>query len=231
MEERVFLFNTEGEYNQHQVYKVDNKEATRLTESGVATRIQLGEYDDYRKKAKDLTKQFKSAEKRIKGSENPANTPEVKAYELEQLKAKYKEDSLKLDSEYKEYKEKAIDGARTKSARASVTVSESDKRIAEQLANRLTLGVQMAVSDYAKEEFVRDAAEDIKRLSDEQKTALQGSIGKVLDKLSDEKHQRKLIREVKDVRNLDLLSSKVAEALPQTVNIEYNTIKIARRWK
>jgi hypothetical protein len=231
MGETVFLFNNEGDYNQHGVYKVDSKEATRLTESGVATLIQLGEYDDYRKKAKDLTKQFKSAEKRIKESENPAHTPEVKAYELEQLQAKYKEDSLRLDMEYKGYKDKAIDEARTKSARASVTVSESDKRIAEQLANRLTLGVQMAISDYAKEEFVREAAEDIKRLSDEQKTALQGSIGKVLDKLSDEKHQRKLIREVKDVRNLDLLSSKVAEALPQTVNIEYNTIKIARRWK
>ena len=231
MDERIFTFTNEGDFEQHRVYKVDSKEADRLTEAGVATRIQLGEYDNYRKKAQELTQQFKVAERKIKETDDPRYTDEVKQYELNKIKAQYQADSKALDEEYQAYREKAIEEARTKSARAKVVVTESDKQVAEQLANRLALSAQTAISEEAKAQFIAEAAENIKRLSDEEKTALQGYIGKVLDKLSESQHQQKLIREVNDIRILDLLSSKVAEQLPPTATIEYNRMKIIRNGK
>lgn len=230
MEQRVFMFKNDGSIEQHTVVKVDKKEADRLTESGVATPVQLGEYDNYRKKAQDLAKQFKKAERKIKDSDDPRNTADVKAYELQKLAEQYKTDSRALEAEYREYRAKAIDEARTKSARAKIHVTESDKATAEQLANRLALNAQMAISDRDKAKFADEAAEDIKHLTDEQKTALQGYIGKVLDNVSDDKQRRKLISAVRDVRNLDLLSVKVAEQLPSSCNIEYKQIKAVRRW-
>lgn len=229
-EQRVFLFKNEGEFNQHQVYKMGNKEAQRLVDKGVATPVQLGEYDNYRKKAQDLAKQFKKAEQKIKDSDDPRNTADVKAYELKKLAEQYKTNSQALEAEYREYRAKALDEARTKSARAKVVITDSDKATAEQLANRLALNAQIAISDADKARFADEATDTIKRLTDEQRTALQGYIGNVLDSVKDDKQRRKLVSAVRDVRNLDLLSAKVAEQLPSNCNIEYRQIKAVRRW-
>lgn len=229
MEKRIFMFEGKGDYAQHGVYKVDRNEASDLIQEGKATEVELGEYGPFRKQAQRLTDSFKKAEEKVKESDNPLHTDEYKAYELDKLKQQYVNDSLALESEYQEYRDKAIEEARTKSAQASITVTGADKQVAEQLANRLELNAQLAVTDRAKAEFVDEAKESISRLTDAQKTALQGSIGKVLGSL-DSRHKRELIGKVSDVRNMDVLAGKAAQQLPYSVTLEYDQTRLVRRW-
>lgn len=229
MEKRIFMFENNGEYEQHGVYKVDGNEASKLVNDGKATQIELGEYENFRERAEKITKTFKKAEKKIKESDNPLHTDEYKRYELAKLKDDYIEDSKALEAEYQDYRDKAIEEARQKSAQAKINVTPSDEQIAEQLADRLALDAQVAVSDRDKANFVEDAKRRIARLTDEQKTALQGAIGKVLDNL-DNQNKRALIRSVQDIRNMDLLAEKAAEHLPISATLEYNNIRLVRRW-
>ncbi|ARI78231.1 hypothetical protein [Halobacillus mangrovi] len=229
MEKRIFMFESNGDYEQHGVYKLDGKEATKLVSDEKATEIELGEYENYRKRAEKLTKAFKKAEKKVKESDNPLHTKDFKDYELAKMKEEYVSDSKALKAEYNEYRDKAIEEARQKSAQARIIVTESDKQMAEQLANRLALEAQVAVSDRDKAELVDKAKENIGRLTDEQKTAMQGSIGKVLSYLDDRK-KRELIQKVRDIRNMDLLAEKAAEQLPLSPTLEYDRIRLVRRW-
>ncbi|WP_077624971.1 hypothetical protein [Sediminibacillus massiliensis] len=227
MEQTVFLFKPYGEYEQHKVVKLPVKEAEQLKTEGLAVETSRGKYDDFREQAKQLHSKFKREETKIKQKDHPLQTKEVKEYELKQLNKQYRKESEALEAEYRKYREQAIEEAHTKAAQASISVRESDKQVAEQLSNRLALSAQTAVGDSAKSEFITQAKRDISKLSDEQKTALQGCIGKVLDKIDDSKHQRAIINEVSDVRNMDLLGAKAAEQLPYTANIEYTRVKVA----
>lgn len=229
-EQRIFTYENEGNFEQHRVYSVDRKEADRLISEGKATAVNLSELDAFRKQSQDLTKSLKKAEEKIKNSTDPRDTAEVKEYELKRLAEKYKADIQAVEADYQRYREEALDVAKTSAAQSAISVTEHDKQVAEQFASRVAIDLQLAVGDHNKSAKVAEIASDIKRLTDEQKTALQANIGNLLAHVDRDRDKRQLINAVRDVRNQDLLSVKVAESLPHTAISEYHQLKIIRKW-
>lgn len=232
MSETLFLFKSHGKHDQHTVIHIDDAaEAEQLVSKGKATRISLGEYESFKQKAEQIHSDFLKAEKEIRESKNPLlQQHAVQAYELENLRKKYQKESEAIQAEWAKYRAQQIELARTKAARATVKVSEQDRETAEQVSNRLAL--QIAAADPSNiEEVLMTARQDISRLTDGQKVALQGKIAGILAGVDGAVAQKAaLIDELQDVRNMDLLAAKAAEQLPLNAAVEYQQMRVIRGW-
>lgn len=209
----IRLFNYE---DKKVVYVEDEAEANELIDAGKAVKLELPELERLEKQASDIYDEYMAKVKQIKQSNNPIYNDAVKAYELERLKKEYEEKSAAIEAEYQEYRKKALEEAKIKAARAVVKVTEDDKLTAEQFANRAMLSLAGTAD---KSAALKQIAEDISLLTDEQKTALQSEIVRVLEQVSDDYYSGKqaVIAAVQDVRNPDLLAYEVAKQLPYTV--------------
>lgn len=209
----IRLFDYE---NKKVVYVEDEAKADELINAGKAVKLDLPELERYEKAAADIYDEYMAKVKQIKQSDNPMFTDEVKKYELARLKQEYEEKSAAIEAEYQEYRQKAIEDAKVRAARAVVKVTEADKLTAEQFANRAILSLAGAAD---KSAALKRIADDIALLTDEQKTALQGEIVRVLSTVDDDYYTYKqaVISAVQDVRNPDLLAYEVAKQLPHTV--------------
>lgn len=202
--------------NKKVVYLEDEAEANKLIDAGKAVKLELPELENFEKQASDVYDEYIAKVEQIKASDNPIYTDEVKAYELERLKKEYEEKSQEIEAEYLAYRDKAIEDAKVRAARAVVKVTEADKLVAEQFANRAILSLAGAAD---KSAVLKRIVDDISLLTDEQKTALQSEIVRVLEQVSDDYYTSKqaVISAVQDVRNEDLLAYEVAKQLPHTV--------------
>jgi hypothetical protein len=238
-EKNLFMYQTEGSYEQHKVVSVERNKAQELINAGKAVEVSLESYDEYRKKAQDAHKEYKKKENKIKQSENPLHTDEYKRYELDKAYKDYAEQTRQIQADWTQERERMQAEARAKAARASIHVSQSDKNTAEQVANRITLNVVGASNAAQLSEAVTQASEDISYLSDAEKTAIQGKLSEIIsqieakaDKYGVKISTKSLINKAQDVRNADLLAVKVAEQLPGRVDIEYRqkeTVRKARK--
>lgn len=198
------------------VYEEDATKADELINAGKAVKLELPELERYEKAAADIYDEYMAKVKQIKQSDNPIYTDEVKAYELARLKEEYEQKSAEIEEEYQKYRKQAIEDAKVKAARAVVKITEADKLTAEQFANRAILSLAGAADKGAA---LKRIADDISLLTDEQKTALQGEIVRVLEQVGDDYYADKqaVIAAVQDVRNPDLLAYEVAKQLPHSV--------------
>lgn len=210
------------------IYMEDEAEANKLIDSGKAVKLELPELERFEKQASDVYDEYIAKVKRIKTSNNPIYTEEVKKYELARLKEEYEQKSQEIEAKYQEYRKKAIEDAKVKAARAVVKVTEDDKLTAEQFANRAKL--KLAASQN-KSAALKQIAEDIALLTDEQKTALQSEIVDVLNSVDDDYYADKqaVIAAVQDVRNKDLLAYEVAKQLPHTVLFKQQRLAIVEK--
>lgn len=209
----IRLFNFE---DKKVIYEEDEVEANKLIDAGKAVKLELPELERYEKAAADIYDEYIAKVEQIKQSDNPIYTEEVKKYELARLKQEYEQKSAAIEAEYQKYRKQAIENAKIRAARAVVKITEADKLTAEQFATRAMLSLASA-SD--KGVALKRIADDIALLSDEQKTALQGQIVRVLEQVGDDYYADKqaVIAAVQDVRNPDLLAFEVAKQLPHTV--------------
>src|SRR5699024_4211159 len=106
--------------------------------------------------------------------------------------------------------------ARERAAKAVINVGKDDEAVAEQMGTRYSLKLAAARDDDDKGVIANQLLRDIKYLDDAQKTAMQKAIAPLLDEL-DTLDRIKLINEVSDIRNADLLAEKVASLLPASV--------------
>lgn len=198
------------------IYEEDAAKADELINAGKAVKLDLQELENFEKQASDVYDEYVTKVKQIKQSDNPIYSDEVKSYELARLKQEYEEKSAAIEAEYLAYREKAIEEAKVRAARAVVEVTEADKLTAEQFANRAILSLAGAADKGAA---LKRIADDIALLTDEQKTALQSEIVRVLEQVGDDYYTDKqaVIAAVQDVRNPDLLAYEVAKQLPHTV--------------
>jgi hypothetical protein len=229
-EQRIFTFEGTDKMDQHRLYSVDHKEASALISEGKAVEVNLPELDGFRKQSAELTRKFKAEEQKIKSSTDPRDTAEVKVYELKKLESQYQADIKAVESDYQKYRQEALDVAKTSAAQSVTDVTDRDRRVAEQFASREALDLQLIVNKHEKSAKVIEIASDVRRMTDEQKTALQANIGSLLAHVDDTADKRKLVSAVKDVRNPDVLTVKVAESLPHTAINEYHVLKVLRKW-
>lgn len=234
-EDPVFLLQPYENNDQHAVIDLDKQIATQLINDGKATRVSLGEYDEFRKKAQEIHTEYKKAEKKIKASDNPLHNDEYKAYELKKAYEQFEQQTKALQAEYKQKREEMQANAREKAARATVKVSTSDKQTAEQVANRLSLSIAGASNAAQLSDIISTASDNISYLSDAEKVAIQGEMAGIIshieakaDKYGVKVSAKGIISSAQDVRNMDLLGVKVAEQLPTSIDMEYRRLKAVK---
>lgn len=239
METRIFTFEDIDEnLPQHTLKMVDAVEAKKLIEEGKAVEVNLGKYEEFRKKSRQLYNEYKKVERKYKESDNPLHTEDVKQYEIGKAYKEFEKESKALQAEWEQELERMQAGARAKAVRATVDVTPIDKQMAEQFANRARLDVAQAASADKLKGIVDQIASDIKYLNDAEKTALQAQLPELLNDINDkaymlksEVNTSKIIRAAKDIRNIDLLAVKIAEQLPFSVVQEFDRVKIVKSAK
>jgi len=206
----------------------DQAKANELIDEGKAIELDLSKVDGYEKQARDIYDTYESAVKRVKESDNPLLQDEkVRKYELDRLEQQYKEKSKEVEEAYQEYRKQALEDAKVKAAQASVKVPEKDKLTAEQFATRASLKLTGAF-EQDKGVTVMQVINDIKLLTDEQRTALQEHASKLLESVDDMADKRSLINAMQEVRNKDIMALEVAKQLPHTVLTMQRIKEIAR---
>lgn len=240
----VFLFNPYESHEQHTIVDLADKTARELISNGDAVEISLGEYNEYHQKAKIAYDAFKSRESQIKDSKNPYyHIPDVQEYELRKNWEEFESTSKSLEEDWMKYRRQQIEDAKVRAARAYVAVSERDKSTAEQAANRYSMELAMANNPHTIRKVYDDIYEDLKRMTDEQKTAMQGYIGNVMTTLGQKiesvqwgtrmkkPEMNDVYAKLQDIRNMDLLGVKAAESLPLRVADDYKTILTVKHGK
>lgn len=202
--------------NKMMITEDDPTKAEELISGGNAVELQLPELERFEKQANDLYETYRNQVERIKKSDNPIYTEEVREYEMNRLKEEYEQKAEQVEQEYAAYRAKQQEEARKRAVQATINVSDKDRLTAEQFATRASLSL---AATQEKEAALKQIADDIKLLSDEQKTALQKEIGGVLASVSDDHSIAKMgvISAVQDIRNGDLLAYEVAKQLPISV--------------
>lgn len=218
------------DYETKKVIEMDDQiKANELIEQGKAIKLDLPELEQFERKARDIYNSYESAVKRVKESDNPLLQDEkVRKYELDRLEKEYRAKSQEIEEEYQAYRKQALEDAKVRAAQASVKLTSKDKQTAEQFATRASLELVGAYDD-EKSEAVARIIEDIRLLTDEQRTALQAHAGELLANVNDATDKRKLIQAMKEVRNPDLLAVEVARQLPYTVLTMQNISDIAKK--
>lgn len=218
------------DYETKKVIEMDNEsEANELIEQGKAIKLDLPELEQFESKAREIHANYKKKVEEVKTSEHPLMQDEkVRKYELDRLEKEYRKQSQEIEEAYQAYRKQALEEAKVRAAQASVKLTSKDKQTAEQFATRASLELAGAYDD-EKGEAVARIIDDIRLLTDEQRTALQAHAGELLTNVDDATDKRKLIQAMKEVRNPDLLAVEVAKQLPHTVLTMQNISDIAKK--
>lgn len=220
------LFNFQNKRVEH---FDDETVANGLIEDGKAVKLDVPQLEEAERKAEEVYNTYKSEVDRIKNSDNPLLQDEkVQKYELDRIKKEYEQQSQQVQEEYAQWRAKAIEDARKRSAQASINVSKSDKRVANQFANRASLQLAGAIGN-EKDVAVNKVIEQIGLLTDEQRTALQDNAGQILANIEDDKDRREVARAIQEVRNPDLLAETMTKQLPIDVLHKQRIDKMARQ--
>ncbi|MFC7062750.1 hypothetical protein [Halobacillus seohaensis] len=231
----LFMYQGDGDFQQHSVVTVDGKQAKQLTEAGKAVEVSLGDYDSYRQQVKDAHKTYGKARERIKESDHPSVTDEIRDYEIKQAYKTFEQAAKQAQDEWTVKRQEMQAEAKAKAARATVNVSQREKQTSEQVASRIALNIAQATNASQLSAAIRQGSDDIRYLNDAEKTALQGELMGVLsqvdaknEKFDSTVSSRSLVSSTQDVRNMDLLAGKVADQIPNRVDLEYRRVKTVK---
>lgn len=214
--QRLFTLQDINDTRKHTMIHANNKEAEELIASGAAVKLDMPELNKFEQKANEIYEKYQRDVDEIRSSDNPLMTNHVKNYEIAKLEEQMREQSAEVEREYKEWQAQQQAEARERAAKAVVKVDKDDEAVAEQMVTRYSLKLAAASDDDDKGVIANQLLRDIKYLDDAQKTAMQKAIAPLLGEL-DTLDRNKLINEVSDIRNADLLAEKVASQLPASV--------------
>ncbi|MCM3732742.1 hypothetical protein M3196_13895 [Fictibacillus nanhaiensis] len=237
MEQRLFMYQGQGKHEQHKVVKVDKSEAQKLIDSGVATPVSFGKYHDIRKQVQSAHQKYVKTRDKVKNSEHPKyNTPGYREFEIDEAYNEFEAEVNRLQIEWAQERTKMQAEAERRSARAAVNVSDADRQVAEQVGNRILASVNGAYSASELQAVVSQASKDIAYLSDPEKTALLNKMGDLADAIQKQSERygakvspKSIVNKLRDIRNEDLLSRKVAEQLPVSVGHELSVLQQVKR--
>src|SRR5699024_10332338 len=142
-----------------------------------------------------LHSEYEAKVERIKESDNPLYTDEVKEYEIQKLNEEYEQATSQLAVEYSAWRAEQVEEAKQKAARSFVKVSDKDKQLAEQLAARYSLRIASDGQDAA-----HAIAGEIALLSDSERVALQSHIGGLLASIENTADKNRIIDAVRTVK-------------------------------
>jgi len=208
--QRLFDYKNKQVITEYEPAKVEELIAT-----GDYKKLDIPKLTELESKAEGIYASYKKEVERVRNSDNPLMTDDVKRYELAKLEKEMREKSEQVEQEWNEYRAQQQAEAKTRAARATVKVSENDKLTAEQFVTRASLSLASSYDD-DKGAILDGIINDIALLTDEQRVAMQSQVNSLMDGL-EAKDKRRLVQAVQDVRNEDLLALNVASQLPVSV--------------
>ncbi|MCW1926957.1 hypothetical protein [Bhargavaea beijingensis] len=152
---------------------VDAQTAEQAEASGAGLVMDLPAYKQAEEKTSAAMARFRKEEAKIKASDDPRYTAEVKAYELRKLREQLDEEIDAINEEWTAARAEIEEQARQQAAAFTVQVSDSDRAIGEQLANRYALRLAAAPAAMTQSSILRELAADIGRLQDGARAAVQ----------------------------------------------------------
>lgn len=171
--EFVYLTKQYGEYPVGRTVPLTPKEAAEVREQKAGLILDSSQYNKHQQRIEAALNRFKSTEKKIIESKDPRDTEEVKKYVVKEAFAELEKEVAEVETEWAEYREKLKEEARVLTATATVRISESDKAMAEQLANRYRLYLAQSIDKHRQQTLVDLFAKDIDLLPDGAKAAIQ----------------------------------------------------------
>lgn len=167
-----FVFYTSGD-KIGQLASVDAQTAERVEAEGGGLVMNLPAYKQAEEKTSAAMARFRKEEAKIKASDDPRDTAEVKAYELRKLREQLDEEIAAISEEWTAARAEIEEQARQQAAAFTVQVSDADRAIGEQLANRYALRLAAAPYKDRQAGILRELAADIGRLQDGARAAVQ----------------------------------------------------------
>lgn len=231
MTEKLFLYEPLGNNDAHTLLPdagaVEN--ADQLVKEGKAEYVELGKYDAFRDKAQTLHNEFHASRERILKDDHPTmQDKRVRDYELQKVAEEYESKVKQLQADYDEYKTEALQQAQTNAAQSYKKATTSDMETAKQFVDSANIELMTAFSDRDKSAVIEGIAQDIARLTEGQRAALQSEIVKLLPNI-ESRAQRNKVAYALQSRDKDKLSVKVAEQLPHSVTLEYDQYRAITR--
>src|SRR5690625_3453464 len=134
--QRLFDYKNKQVITEHEPAKVEELIAT-----GDYNKLDIPKLTELERKAEGIYASYKKEVERVRNSDNPLHTDDVKRYELDKLEKEMREQSAEVEQEWNEYRAEQHAEAKTRAARATVRVTDNDKLTAEQFTSRANLSL------------------------------------------------------------------------------------------
>ncbi|MCK1998320.1 hypothetical protein MPH47_14035 [Psychrobacillus psychrodurans] len=225
--EKEHVYIAKGEGAGH-IKAVDATELAQIKAEGRGYVMNMGEFQKYESKATELLNNFKSFERKVKASENPADTYESKQWQIAQAEKELDAQIKEIESEWTAKKEEIVEAAKQSAATYSINVSSSDEQLAKQFANRHALNLVSRPSVDSQREALMKMESDIERLTDAQRTALIPHLLTLSSVVKDGVSVGNVLRAASEMTTPELVQAKAAEAMPFRVATAYHQLKLIR---
>lgn len=223
-----FVFFTSGD-NSGELMAKTPEEAAKAEAEGVGLVMDLPAYKQAEQKTAAAMARFRNEEAKIKASDDPRDTAEVKAYELRKLREQLDAEVKQISEEWTAARAEIEEQARQSAAAFTVQVSDSDRAIGEQLANRYAL--RLAATPYKDRQagILRELAADIGRLQDGARAAVQPHLLNLRNVLAEGADMSDVLK-VAQMRNApELAAGQAADQLWKlSPDFEYRQFKVLR---
>ena len=224
--ESVYLVTGEGAGT---IKEVDTTELEQIRADGSGIVMDMGEYQALENKATERLNEFKAFERRIKASENPADTAEVKRFKIAQAMKELDAQIKEIENEWTAKKAEIVEAAKQSSATFSLPVTANDEALAKQFATRYALNLATQSSADGQREVLLKMEGEIGRLSDSQKVALAPHLLTLSSVVVDGVNTRDVLRAASQMTTPELVQAKAAEAMPYRVATAYHQLKLIRQ--
>lgn len=161
-----YIFDTDG-----QLKSVSDKDVESYREKGASV-VRVPQYTKHTQDVENALRLFKSAEKRIKESQNPADTDEVKGYLIAEERKKLEQAVANAQKTWESERHTIVAEAERNAARHSVKITEQDKQVAQSFAYRQLLDIATKAQPRERALALEKLAQEARYLSDAEKLAL-----------------------------------------------------------
>lgn len=158
-------------FDNGQLKAVAANEVESYREKGASV-VNVPQYKQHTESVENAIKLFKSAEKRIKESQNPADTDEVKGYLIAEERKKLEQAVADAQKTWESERHAIVAEAERNSARHSVKITEQDKQVAQSFAYRQLLDIATKPQGSDRAAALNKLATEARYLSDAEKLAL-----------------------------------------------------------
>lgn len=211
-------------YHNGQTFAVSPKELGQYQQLGAEV-LSVPEFEQLEQRTRLAVAEFKRTQQMINDDDNPEKTAEVKAYHIAKAKEKMDAEVKKVAAEWETVKVELVALAKEVSDNHVIKVSDNDRQLAEQLAQRTLVNFAATVKPDTQREVLRELEKRMQGLTDAQKTALQPHLIQLGAHIKDDLVEREYRALLRNSTKLSSQELSTVDALSQFVTIAHPTME------